>query len=409
MLSEFDGLRLNAEAAQNIDNNYKKSCTSLFVIDKDDDYWEFFETKDGKTYIDISYDLSGYCSLVYVSKYSQEGKEYYEYVKDNFEEVNDKNNPDTVPDPDPDAEISPLKIEVSDITGAGATITVTCSTDEYFCWEVATPEDLAAYDNPYLYWVNEQMITEEYYNENADAFAEYYGVNSYDEVKAMYLRTTEDTYDYKKLDPETEYVVYAFRLNKDLTLKSTLIDTVHFTTLEGPSEEYYQLEPTTPITLNMNAIQAQCTAYGNIFNKNSVNFSVVLINAEGKGLVLDMNAANGSETIPAGTYEAAIVTAADQIAPGMIIAGNLALYQNGVGSYAVLSDSEALWIENGSLTVQVADGNYTISGTLTSHYGSTVNVSYTGALVPQQPQQAAKKVAKPIFSLDVKGHVFNRK
>ena len=309
----------------------------------------------------------------------------------------------------PEAEVSPLKIEVSDITGTGATVTVSCSTDEYFYWDVALPEDLAEYPNPYEYWVNEQMITEEFYNENADAFAQYYGVNSYEDIKSWYLLSTEDTYDYE-LNPETEYVVFAFRLNEDLTLKSTLIDTVHFTTLEGPSEEemYYQLEPTTPITFNMNALQAQYIAYGNVFNENSVNFSVVLINAEGQGLVLDMNAANGSETLPAGTYEATIVTSNEQVAPGQIIAGNIALYQNGVGSYAVLSESEALWIESGSLNVQVADGVYTITGTLTSHYGSTVNVSYTGALVPQQ-QQAAKKVAKPIFSLDVKGHVFNRK
>ena len=310
----------------------------------------------------------------------------------------------------PEAEVSPLKIEVSDITGAGATVTVTCSTTDYFYWDIASPEDLAGYANPYEYWVNESMITEEYYNENADAFAQYFDINSYDEIKAMYLLTTEDTYDLE-LDPETEYVVYAFRLNEDLTLKSTLIDTVHFTTLEGPSEEemYYQLEPTTPITFNMNALQAQYIAYGNVFNENSVNFSVVLINAEGQGLVLDMNAANGSETLPAGTYEAAIVTSNEQVAPGQIIAGNIALYQNGVGSYAVLSDSEALWIESGSLNVQVADGVYTITGTLTSHYGSTVNVSYTGSLIHNQPQQAAKKVAKPILPLSVKGHVFNRK
>ena len=310
----------------------------------------------------------------------------------------------------PEAEVSPLKIEVSDITGAGATVTVTCSTTDYFYWDIASPEDLAGYANPYEYWVNESMITEEYYNENADAFAQYFDINSYDEIKAMYLLTTEDTYDLE-LDPETEYVVYAFRLNEDLTLKSTLIDTVHFTTLEGPSEEemYYQLEPTTPITFNMNALQAQYIAYGNVFNENSVNFSVVLLNAEGQGLVLDMNAANGSETLPAGTYEATIVTSNEQVAPGQIIAGNIALYQNGVGSYAVLSDSEALWIESGSLNVQVADGVYTITGTLTSHYGSTVNVSYTGSLIHNQPQQAAKKVAKPILPLSVKGHVFNRK
>ena len=60
----------------------------------------------------------------------------------------------------PEAEVSPLKIEVSDITGAGATVTVTCSTTDYFYWDIASPEDLAGYANPYEYWVNESMITE---------------------------------------------------------------------------------------------------------------------------------------------------------------------------------------------------------------------------------------------------------
>ena len=310
----------------------------------------------------------------------------------------------------PEAEVSPLKIEVSDITGAGATVTVTCSTTDYFYWDIASPEDLAGYANPYEYWVNESMITEEYYNENAEAFAQYYGINSYDEIKAMYLLTTEDTYDYE-LDPETEYVVFAFRLNEDLTLKSTLIDTVHFTTLEGPSEEeiYYQLEPTTPVTLDMTATQSTAYAYGNFYNETSSNFGVMFTNAANQLLVLDISAANGATTLPAGTYTVANPTDLTAIGAGQMLAGNAMLYsQYQAGTYAILSDTEALWIVNGTLNVQVADGVYTITGKLTSYYGSTVNVSYTGALVPQQ-QQAAKKVAKPIFSLDVKGHVFNRK
>ena len=311
----------------------------------------------------------------------------------------------------PEAEVSPLKIEVSDITGAGATITVSCSTTDYFYWEVATPEDLAEYPNPYEYWVNEQMITEEFYNENADAFAQYFGYNSYDEVKAMYLLSTEDSYDYE-LDPETEYVVFAFRLNEDLTLKSTLIDTVHFTTLEGPSEEeiYYQLEPTTPVTVDMTATAAMAYAYGNYYNQNSSNFGVMFANAANQRLMLDISAANGETTLPAGTYTVANPTDITAIAAGQMLAGNAMLFaQYKAGTYAALSDTEALWITDGSLNVQVANGVYTITGTLTSYYGSTVNVSYTGALEFQQPQQAAKKVAQPILPLSVKGHVFNRK
>ena len=311
----------------------------------------------------------------------------------------------------PEPEVSPLKIEVSDITGEGATVTVTCSTTDYFYWDVALPEDLAAYANPYEYWVNESMITEEYYNEYAEAFAQYYGINSYDEIKAMYLLTTEDSYDCE-LDPETEYVVYAFRLNEDLTLKSTLIDTVHFTTLEGPSEEeiYYQLEPTTPITLDMTATQSAGYAYGNFYNETASNFGVMFANAANQMLVLDISAANGSTTLPAGTYTVANPTDLTAIGAGQMLAGNAMLYsQYQAGTYAILSDTEALWIVNGTLNVQVADGVYTITGKLTSYYGSTVNVSFTGAIEFKQPQQAAKKVAKPVHPLAVKGHVFNRK
>ena len=310
----------------------------------------------------------------------------------------------------PEPEVSPLKIEVSDITGEGATITVTCSTTDYFWRDIALPEDLAAYDNPYEYWVNEAMITEEYYNEYAEAFAQYLDIHSYDEVKAMYLLTTEDTYDYE-LDPETEYVVYAFRLNEDLTLKSTLIDTVHFTTLEGPSEEeiYYQLEPTTPVTLDMTATQSAAYAYGNFYNETASNFGVMLANAANQVLVLDISAANGSTTLPAGTYTVANPADLTAIGAGQMLAGNAMLYsQYQAGTYAILSDTEALWIVNGTLNVQVADGVYTITGKLTSYYGSTVNVSYTGAIEFQQPQ-APKKVAKAIMPLAVKGHVFNRK
>ena len=311
----------------------------------------------------------------------------------------------------PEPEVSPLKIEVSDITGEGATITVTCSTTDYFWRDIALPEDLAAYANPYEYWVNEAMITEEYYNEYADAFAQYLDIHSYDEVKAMYLLTTEETAECE-LEPETEYVVYAFRLNEDLTLKSTLIDTVHFTTLEGPSEEeiYYQLEPTTPVTLDMTATQSAAVVCGNFYNETSSNFAVMFANAANQMLVLDISAANGSTTLPAGTYTVANPTDITAIGAGQMLAGNAMLYsQYNAGTYAVLSDTEALWIVNGTLNVQVADGVYTITGKLTSYYGSTVNVSYTGAIEFQQPQQAAKRVAKPIFSLDVKGHVFNRK
>ncbi len=133
-------------------------------------------------------------------------------------------------------------------------------------------------------------------------------------------------------------------------------------------------------------------------------------NAANQMLMLDISAANGETTLPAGTYTVANPTDITAIAAGQMLAGNAMLFaQYKAGTYAIISNTEALWITDGSLNVQVADGVYTITGTLTSHYGSTVNVSYTGAIEFQQPQQAAKKVAKPFLPLSVKGHVFNRK
>ena len=310
----------------------------------------------------------------------------------------------------PEPEVSPLKIEVTDITGAGATVTVTCSTDEYFFGYIATPEDLEAYANPYEFWFNEMFVTEEDYNENADAFETMFGITSYDQIKEMFLLTKEATYELE-LDPETEYVVFAFRLNEDCTLKSTLIDTVHFTTLEASEEElYYQREPTTPITLDMTATASHGYTYGNYYNENSLSFGVMFANAANQMLVLDISAANGETTLPAGTYTVANPADPTAIAAGQMLAGNWMLYSKlRAGTYAELSNTEYLWIEGGSLNVQLADGVYTITGTLTSHYGSTVNVSYTGAIEFQKPPQAPKRVAKPIFSLENMGHVFNRK
>ena len=135
----------------------------------------------------------------------------------------------------------------------------------------------------------------------------------------------------------------------------------------------------------------------------------MLANAANQVLVLDISAANGATTLPAGTYTVANPTDLTAIGAGQMLAGNAMLYsQYQAGTYAILSDTEALWIVNGTLNVQVADGVYTITGKLTSYYGSTVNVSYTGAIEFQQPQ-APKKVAKAIMPLAVKGHVFNRK
>ena len=95
--------------------------------------------------------------------------------------------------PKEEPEKSTLTITVTDITGTEATVKVTNSASDYFMWNVAIPEELEGYANPYEYWRDNWMIHEETYNENPDIYNYFMGVNSYSElVKAMYCLENEE-------------------------------------------------------------------------------------------------------------------------------------------------------------------------------------------------------------------------
>lgn len=304
-------------------------------------------------------------------------------------------------DPNKPNQKNTFTITVTDITYDAATVTVANSDAAYFYYDIAEPAELGSYANWYEYWTNELMISEEFYNEYAVEYEEWYGITSYDEIKAMYLLQNEDSYEYYGLDYETTYTVFAFKLNEDLTLASATIATQDFTTLEGPSEEElrYQLEPTTPMNVTMNAAAAGGYYYNGLMNENTTVFQLVFQNEAGQACILNLFAPAGTSTIPAGTYNVteypSLEDAIASVAAGQILGGNAEMYfQTGIGSVYVVDEETGLWITSGSVTVAANGDNYTFTGNLQSHYGSNITLNYTGALELQDGMAASGAPAK---------------
>ena len=298
-------------------------------------------------------------------------------------------------------EKSTLTITVTDITGTGATVKVTNSASDYFMWNVAIPEEVENYANPYEYWHDNWMIHEETYNENPDMYNYFMGVNSYSElVKAMYCLENEYVYTFENLQPETKYLVYAFKIDTLGHLASPIIDTLTFTTLEGPSEEevMYKFEPTTAGEYSMQATAVRCVNYGDFFNNNTTLFYTILENANSESLDVDIVAPAGVTAIPAGTYSIAATADFSALTAGQLLAGNYQIYNlYGLGTFMVMDGGyKALWVENGSLNVEVANDVYTITGSLTSHFGSTIEVHYEGPIAVEEAGQPTQIPAKRI-------------
>ena len=167
----------------------------------------------------------------------------------------------------------------------------------------------------------------------------------------------------------------------------------------------YKFEPTTAGEYTMQANSIRCDNYGDFFENNTSLFYTILTNANNESLTLDFVAPAGETTIPAGTYSVVAPAEFSALSAGQILAGNYQYYSSyGLGTYMVMDGgSTALWVENGSLNVQVANDVYTITGTLTSHFGSTIQVHYEGPItittIEQNDQAPAKRILKQPISI----------
>ena len=121
------------------------------------------------------------------------------------------------------------------------------------------------------------------------------------------------------------------------------------------------------------------------------NLSITLWD-DNYSVVLSLFVESGATELPVGTYTFATDYSAMSVEPGELF---YSLFP--VGSYAG-NDEVMFWLVDGNIVVAKAGDEYTISGELKSYYGTTVKVSYTGAVtvvVSESSSEApAAKVAR---------------
>lgn len=287
-------------------------------------------------------------------------------------------------DPKDPTENAFCKIEVANVTGTSADITITPKDTLAPYYVLILPEEYYA-DYKTLDSLNA------YFNEEAEYWAmlyEYFGME-FDIEELLYRGVIEAPID--ELEGETTYYIIAVAYDEALQALAGDIVVKDFTTLVdeggneggnggnegGDDDPYYSFEPTTASTVNLTfpADSAEALNYADYYEVGT-NFSVFLWDAQDM-ISLDFIAPAGAAQLPAGTY----TVATEAYAENTLAPGNYYLYSNNYGgSYAVIGGAEAYWIVGGSIKVALNGNTYNISGALKSYYGSTINVSYTGAI-----------------------------
>lgn len=176
------------------------------------------------------------------------------------------------------------------------------------------------------------------------------------------------------------------------------LDSVHVGKFVGALEIYderedpYAYEPTTPtaLTIAAPADSIEVENYGDYMETGTDNLSITLWD-DNYSVVLSLFVESGATKLPVGTYTFATDYSAMTIEPGEWF------YFFPVGSYAG-NDENIYWLVDGNIVVAKAGDEYTISGELKSYYGTTVKVSYTGAVTvltaETESEAPAAKVAR---------------
>ena len=177
------------------------------------------------------------------------------------------------------------------------------------------------------------------------------------------------------------------------------LDSVHVGKFVGALEIYderedpYAYEPKTPtaLTIAAPADSIEVENYGDYMETGTDNLSITLWD-DNYSVVLSLFVESGATELPVGTYTFATDYSAMSVEPGELFYGFFP-----VGSYAG-NDEVMFWLVDGNIVVAKSGDEYAISGELKSYYGTTVKVSYTGAvtvLVAETESEApAAKVAR---------------
>lgn len=165
----------------------------------------------------------------------------------------------------------------------------------------------------------------------------------------------------------------------------------------GNGDENYAGEPQTPteVTLTIPTDSIAASNYGDYYESGTDNIYLEMWDANNNYIALELFTAKGATTLPVGTFNFATTYAANTILPGSLFWG---IFPS--GSFVSVGEN-LFWLEGGSVTIDLTGSTYTVTVAVTSHYGSTINATYTGTvqleMVDGSTEPApAKKMGKSV-------------
>ncbi len=155
----------------------------------------------------------------------------------------------------------------------------------------------------------------------------------------------------------------------------------------------WEAEPTTARTITESFDKGDITDYGDFYQSGTKNLSLFSYITGQRFLMADFFTALDATTLTAGTYNVADTKAENTVLksvglePGGQLwrASSLAGYANDKGQI-----TEAFFFASGTATVTASQ----ITFNVTSHFGSTLNLTYTGDMTLKEPQSNAPAYLK---------------
>ena len=158
------------------------------------------------------------------------------------------------------------------------------------------------------------------------------------------------------------------------------------------------LEPMTPTqtTLTIPSDSIAASNYGDYYEVGTDNISLEMWDANGGYIALELFTEKGATSLPVGTFNFATTYAANTLLPGALFWGMFP-----TGSFAAVNE-DYFWLEGGSVTIALTENVYTITVAATSHFGSTINATYTGAVTLETVETEAAAAPARNFARSAK-------
>ena len=158
------------------------------------------------------------------------------------------------------------------------------------------------------------------------------------------------------------------------------------------------LEPMTPTqaTLTIPSDSIAASNYGDYYEVGTDNISLEMWDANGGYIALELFTEKGATSLPVGTFNFATTYAANTLLPGALFGGMFP-----TGSFAAVNE-DYFWLERGSVTIALTENVYTITVAATSHFGSTINATYTGAVTLETVETEAAAAPARNFARSAK-------